>query len=138
MTAKHTAGNWIQFGIGAFVIIAPWIFGFADLPLARWTDVLAGLIFVLVNLWVIFGEGVMAPAVQEHGAALAAVKSEIVVIKEEPLGTPAAAAARPKRSRRAAAPAAVSLRSGISPRLRTAPSTMRPRRTKAEKVLVNS
>ncbi len=50
-------GDWIELVIGVFVIVAPWIFGFADVPLARWTDILAGLALVLMNLWEIYGGG---------------------------------------------------------------------------------
>ena len=96
--------NWTEFGVGAFVLIAPWIFGFADIPLARWTDVLAGLVLVLVNLWAIYGkdaafpadaaadrEGVSPVSTPQIMAQAIAVKSAIVVKKEE----------RPKRARRA-------------------------------------
>ena len=99
--------NWTEFGVGAFVLIAPWVFGFADIPLARWTDVLAGLALVLVNLWAIYGKDAASPAgaaaadKEKEGFSTAsapqmmaqtvAMKSSIVVKKEE----------RPKRARRA-------------------------------------
>ncbi len=99
--------NWTEFGVGAFILIAPWIFGFADIPLARWTDVLAGLVLVLMNLWAIYGKDAAFPAgtaaadkekegfsmasVSQMMAQTVAVKSSIVVKKEE----------RPKRGRRA-------------------------------------
>lgn len=81
--------NWTEFGVGVFVLIAPWVFGFAGIPLARWTDVLAGLVLVLVNLWAIYGKGAGAP--EESASQPVTMKSDIVVSKEE----------RPKRVRRA-------------------------------------
>lgn len=93
--------NWIEFGAGVFILIAPWMFGFADVPLARWTDMLAGLVFVLVNLWAIYGNGaktakadagrIPAMPALEASSLSGTLKSAIVVKREE----------RPKRARRA-------------------------------------
>ena len=49
--------NWIEFMLGAALLLAPWMFGFADVPLAKWTDLLSGLVLVLMNLWAIYGNG---------------------------------------------------------------------------------
>lgn len=50
------AENWIELTLGAIILIAPWAFGFAGIPLARWTDMLCGLALVLVNIWEIYGK----------------------------------------------------------------------------------
>ena len=47
--------NWIELIIGALVLVSPWIFGFADISLARWLNVLCGTILVLVNAWMLYG-----------------------------------------------------------------------------------
>ena len=45
--------------VGAFIIASPWFFGFSDIALARWGNVICGLILVLINIWAIYG---VAPA----------------------------------------------------------------------------
>lgn len=45
----------IELTLGALILIAPWLLGFSDVPLARWTDVLCGLALVLINIWSLFG-----------------------------------------------------------------------------------
>ncbi len=38
------------------MIISPWILGFSDISLAKWCNILLGLLLVLMNAWVLFGE----------------------------------------------------------------------------------
>ena len=37
-------------------IMAPWLFGFSDIALARWGNMVCGLVLILVNIWAIYGE----------------------------------------------------------------------------------
>jgi hypothetical protein len=60
--------NWIELIIGALVLISPWIFGFADISLARWLNVLCGTVLVVVNAWMIYGNN---PATIEEAPAVA-------------------------------------------------------------------
>lgn len=46
--------NWTELIIGAIMIVSPWVFGFADLSVAKWCDVLLGLALVVVNAWTLF------------------------------------------------------------------------------------
>lgn len=67
------AENWTELIVGIIMIIAPWIFGFSDISVAKWCDVLLGLALVLINAWTIFGGRASAAAsavetvpVEEH------------------------------------------------------------------------
>lgn len=42
--------SWIVVGLGAWVAASPWILGFASVNLARWGNVLAGGLVLLVGL----------------------------------------------------------------------------------------
>jgi hypothetical protein len=50
------AGYWTEFVIGIIMIISPWILGFSDISLAKWCNVLIGLLLVLVGTWMMFGD----------------------------------------------------------------------------------
>ncbi len=93
--------NWIEFALGAVILLAPWVFGFADVPFAKWTDMLCGLALVLMNLWAIYGAD---PAAAQEAAPEAAKAEE----------TAPAAAAKPRRTRRRApAKASVTAAAGM-------------------------
>jgi hypothetical protein len=46
--------NWSQLIIGMLLLISPWILGFSDISLARWCNVLFGLILILTSFWELF------------------------------------------------------------------------------------
>jgi len=48
--------NWVQLILGAWLMISPWLLGFSSISLMKWSNLLVGLIIVLVNVWIIFGE----------------------------------------------------------------------------------
>lgn len=54
--------NWFELVIGVLVLISPWIFGFANIPLAEWVDVLYGTAIILINVWMIYGKDSTAEA----------------------------------------------------------------------------
>lgn len=37
-------------------MVSPWLLGFSSISVMKWSNLIAGLILVLVNVWVIFGE----------------------------------------------------------------------------------
>ena len=43
--------QWVQFTIGFWIMISPWLFGFSEISLAKWSNVIFGLIIILVNIW---------------------------------------------------------------------------------------
>ena len=47
--------HWTELIVGAFVLISPWLLGFSDITLARWGNVVCGLILILLNVWAIYG-----------------------------------------------------------------------------------
>ena len=58
--------NWTEFIIGMVMITSPWILGFSDISLAKWCNVLFGLLLVLMGVWGMFTEPASTmPASQE-------------------------------------------------------------------------
>jgi hypothetical protein len=53
--------NWTEIIVGIIMIISPWVLGFSDISLAKWCNVLIGLLLVLMGARGMFGE--QAPAV---------------------------------------------------------------------------
>ncbi len=47
--------KWTELIVGIILIISPWMFGFSDISVARWCNVFAGLILVLVSASEVFG-----------------------------------------------------------------------------------
>jgi hypothetical protein len=47
--------RWIELVVGAFVLASPWLLGFSDITLARWGNVICGLILILVSVWELYG-----------------------------------------------------------------------------------
>lgn len=45
----------IQLALGVILILMPWVFGFSDDSVMKWTNTLVGLAITLINLWAIFG-----------------------------------------------------------------------------------
>jgi hypothetical protein len=48
--------NWIEIVIGFWILVSPWILGFSDLALAKWSNVVLGLAIIVVNAWDVFEE----------------------------------------------------------------------------------
>jgi hypothetical protein len=79
--------NWIELIVGALVLVSPWIFGFADISLARWLNVLCGTVLVVVNAWMIYGNN--PTTVEEAPAVAQKTKAKrtrrVMVIDEIPI-----------------------------------------------------
>jgi hypothetical protein len=56
--------NWTELVIGIIMIVSPWVLGFSDISLAKWCNVLIGLLLVIMGAWAIFG-GPSTPAAEE-------------------------------------------------------------------------
>ena len=70
--------KWTEFGIGIIMIISPWIFGFSDISLAKWCNVLIGLLLVLMSAWMLFGERAQAiPAIEEPQKGKRKIKNNV-------------------------------------------------------------
>jgi hypothetical protein len=89
--------DWIEMVIGALLILAPWVFGFAAVPLAKWTDMLAGAVLVVMNLAAMYGRR----STPQIGIVAEGTATEIVeAVSLAPRG---GAGTRLKRTRRSAA-----------------------------------
>jgi hypothetical protein len=51
--------SWTELTIGALLLVSPWALGFSDISLAKWCNVLFGLLLIMINAWIIFGDPVM-------------------------------------------------------------------------------
>jgi hypothetical protein len=46
---------WTTLAIGLMMIISPWVLGFSDISLARWCNVLLGIVLAVAGAWKMFG-----------------------------------------------------------------------------------
>ncbi len=46
----------LQLAVALWVLISPWVLGFASVTLALWSSVLAGAAMGLVVLWQVYGK----------------------------------------------------------------------------------
>ncbi len=46
---------WTALGIGIMMIVSPWVLGFSDISLAKWCNIILGLILAIAGAWKIFG-----------------------------------------------------------------------------------
>ncbi len=49
------AKNWVTVCLGFWLIISPWILGFAEISVAKWSNVLIGLMLIIISVWGISG-----------------------------------------------------------------------------------
>jgi hypothetical protein len=52
--------NWTELIVGLIMVTSPWILGFSDISLAKWCNVLIGLLLVLMGAWGMFTESSQA------------------------------------------------------------------------------
>jgi hypothetical protein len=57
--------SWVQLVLGLWVLVSPWVMGFADLTSALWSSVIAGALIVIFSLWQLFGGKSSAPAMPQ-------------------------------------------------------------------------
>lgn len=48
--------GWIQLVLGLWIIVSPWILGFAYINTILWSNIFTGVFVVVVALWQIFGD----------------------------------------------------------------------------------
>ncbi|MBI4059540.1 SPW repeat protein [Candidatus Giovannonibacteria bacterium] len=48
--------NWTQLVLGLWIILSPWLLGFSSITVMKWSNLIAGTIIFLINVWIIFGE----------------------------------------------------------------------------------
>ncbi len=42
--------------IGVWVLVSPWILGFSDISIMKWSNLVCGAAIILLGIWEIFGE----------------------------------------------------------------------------------
>ena len=43
--------QWVQFSIGFWIMVSPWLLGFSEISLAKWSNVLCSLAIILMSVW---------------------------------------------------------------------------------------
>ncbi|MEK7612071.1 MAG: SPW repeat protein [Patescibacteria group bacterium] len=46
----------VQIILGIWILVSPWILGFAEFSPALWNSVVAGTLTAVLGLWTLFGE----------------------------------------------------------------------------------
>ncbi len=41
---------------GLWILVSPWVLGFSDIAIAKWSNVILGLMLIVVNAWLVFEE----------------------------------------------------------------------------------
>lgn len=49
-------GRWIELALGVLLIIAPWVLGFSNISIAKWVDLVFGVVIVLINVQKVVGK----------------------------------------------------------------------------------
>lgn len=47
---------WIQLLAGLWILISPWVLGFYAINLALWSNLIAGVLIIILNIWSLIGE----------------------------------------------------------------------------------
>lgn len=50
------AKQWIFVAVGFWILISPWLLGFAEISIAKWSNVIFGLILIVTSSGIIFAE----------------------------------------------------------------------------------
>ena len=57
--------NYIQLVLGIWILLSPWLLGFSSISIMTWSNLIAGIIIILINVWAIFGEAAELPEEKE-------------------------------------------------------------------------
>ena len=55
--------NWVQLVLGLWILVSPWILGFAGITTALWSNVIAGILVAIFAIWELFGGKLETPTV---------------------------------------------------------------------------
>lgn len=50
------AENWTELVIGFWIVLSPWLLGFSDIAVMKWSNILCGIALILINAWLLFGK----------------------------------------------------------------------------------
>ncbi len=51
---KERGLNWLELFLGFWIVVSPWVLGFAGITLALWSNVIAGVLITIAALWELF------------------------------------------------------------------------------------
>ncbi|MGC9046986.1 MAG: SPW repeat protein [Minisyncoccia bacterium] len=49
--------HWFTIFLGAWIILSPWLFGFYEINIMAWNNVIAGILIIVFTLWNIVFKG---------------------------------------------------------------------------------
>lgn len=52
----HVMQNYSQLALGIWILLSPWLLGFSSISIMTWSNLIAGIIIILINVRAIFGE----------------------------------------------------------------------------------
>ncbi len=52
----YMAKSWTLFAVGVWVLISPWLLGFADISIMKWSNLICGTMLIVITVWDLFGE----------------------------------------------------------------------------------
>ncbi len=54
MVGRMKIPRWAQLILGGWVLVSPWILGFSGISIMMWSNVIAGTVIVLLEVWILF------------------------------------------------------------------------------------
>ena len=57
--------NWTELVLGFWIMLSPWLLGFSNIAIMKWSNVLCGLAVILMGAWMLFGKEPKKPALHE-------------------------------------------------------------------------
>jgi hypothetical protein len=69
--------KWTELAIGIILIVSPWVFGFSDISVAKWCNVLVGLSVALIATWELFAGMTLVPAHPESKRKISNIKATV-------------------------------------------------------------
>ena len=46
---------WVEFTMGIWVVVSPWVLGFSEIVPALWSCTISGVLIAVISLWQLFG-----------------------------------------------------------------------------------
>lgn len=50
--------SWAQLLIGLWLVVSPWLLGYASITVMKWSNTIVGIALVVINMWIIYGSKV--------------------------------------------------------------------------------
>jgi hypothetical protein len=53
---NHMALWRVHLGLGVWTLVSPWVLGFSDISIMRWSNVVVGVALIITSAWALFGQ----------------------------------------------------------------------------------